>query len=68
MIVSDVAMVESEPYSKISRTHCLKICKMGRAWSPFLLTVSYTMVPAVAALQDFLKVLFEGKFRVESNT
>ena len=32
----------------------------------FLLT--YTMVPSVAAPQDFLKVLLECEFRVESDT
>ena len=29
---------------------------------------SYTMVPGVAAPQDFLKVLLECEFRVESDT
>ena len=28
MIVPDVVMVEREPYSKISRAHCLQICNM----------------------------------------
>ena len=36
------------------------------AWSPFFIDYkSYTMVPGVAAPQDFLKVLLECEFRVE---
>ena len=33
-----------------------------------LLTKSYTMVPGVTAPQDFLKVLLQCEFRVESDT
>ena len=70
MIVSDVVMVEREPYSKIGRTHCLQICNMvDGLGSPFFIDYkSYTMVPGVAAPQDFLKVLLECEFRVESDT
>ena len=38
-------------------------------WSPFFVDCkSYTMVSGVAAPQDFLKVLLQCEFRIESNT
>ena len=57
MIVPYVVMVEREPYSKTGLT------------SPLYIDYeSYTMVPGVAASQDFLKLLMKREFRVEFDT
>ena len=43
MIVSNVVLIESEPYSKIGRTHCLLIRNMVDGLGPdVLLTISLT--------------------------
>ena len=47
------------------------VCKFVIWWtgqSFFIDCKSYTIVPGVAAPQDFLKVLLECEFRVESDT
>ena len=70
MIVSDVVMVEREPYSKIGRTHCLKVCNMvdglGRH---FLLTISLTRWYLVLQRPRISsKCFWNVSLRVESDT
>ena len=65
MIVSDVVMVEREPYSKTGGTHCSKICLYGgRNGSPSFIDYE----SGVAAPKDFLKGLLECEFKVERDT
>ena len=59
MIVSDVVMVESEPYRKLAGHIVCKFVKWWTGWDPIFIDYkSYTMVPGVAAPRDFLKVLW----------
>ena len=68
MIVSEVVMVEREPYSKIGRTHC-RFVVWWMGWVLiFCWLKSDSVVPGVAAQQDVLKVFFKSEFRVASDS
>ena len=54
---------------KLARHIVCKFVIWWTGWVPIFIDYkSYTMVPGVAVPQDFLKVLLECEFRVESDT